>query len=82
MNNSFPGMGEWELQAIVENHYKMNKSQPSYIPIIGGGDNSTILHYKKNNSIIEDGSLVLVDAGCEIGYASDITRTWPKWYIY
>ena len=78
MNNSFPGMGEWELQAIVENHYKMNKSQPSYIPIIGGGDNSTILHYKKNNSIIEDGSLVLVDAGCEIhGYASDITRTWP-----
>ena len=27
---------------------------------------------------INDGYLVLVDAGCEIsGYASDITRTWP-----
>lgn len=78
MKKSYSGIGEWELQAIIEHHYKINKSQPSYLPIIGGGDNSTILHYKKNNSIIQDGSLVLVDAGCEIhGYASDITRTWP-----
>ena len=78
MKKSYSGIGEWELQAIIEHHYKINKSQPSYFPIIGGGDNSTILHYKKNNSIIQDGSLVLVDAGCEIhGYASDITRTWP-----
>ena len=78
MKKSYSGIGEWELQAIVENHYKMNKSNASYIPIIGGGDNSTILHFKNNNSPIVDGSLVLVDAGCEInGYASDITRTWP-----
>ena len=78
MKKSYSGIGEWELQAIVENHYKMNKSNASYIPIIGGGDNYTILHFKNNNSPIVDGSLVLVDAGCEInGYASDITRTWP-----
>ena len=78
MKKSYSGMGEWELQAIIEQFYKMNKSQTSYIPIIGGGDNSTILHYKKNNSVIDEESLVLVDAGCEInGYASDITRTWP-----
>ena len=56
----------------------MNQSTPSYSSIVAGGDNATILHYHKNNSIIKSGELVLIDAGCEInGYASDITRTWP-----
>lgn len=37
-----------------------------------------MLHYNANNRRIEDGDLVLIDAGCELdGYASDITRTYP-----
>ena len=36
------------------------------------------LHYINNNRQLEDGDLVLVDAGCEFnGYCADITRTWP-----
>ncbi len=51
---------------------------PSYPSIVGAGNNATILHYHANNCKINNGDLVLVDAGCEYkGYASDITRTYP-----
>ena len=75
---TYSGIGEWEIQSIIEAHFSTNQSIPSYNSIVGGGDNATILHYNSNNMKINDGDLVLVDAGCEIsGYASDITRTWP-----
>ena len=78
MRNSYPGIGEWNIQAMVEGHFLNSESHWSFPSIVGGGDNGTILHYKNNDSIVEDGYLVLVDAGCEVnGYASDITRTWP-----
>ena len=45
---------------------------------MGGGKNACILHYISNDSILNDGDLVLIDAGCELSYyASDITRTFP-----
>ena len=78
MRATYSGIGEWQLQAVIEGHFTSNKSQWSYPSIIGGGDNATILHYNENSADISDGELVLVDAGCEVeGYASDITRTWP-----
>ncbi|DAC30169.1 MAG TPA: M24 family metallopeptidase, partial [Candidatus Poseidoniales archaeon] len=78
MGISRPGIGEWEIQASIEGHFTMNRSTNSYNPIVGGGDNSTILHYSTNLETIGENELVLVDAGCEVnGYASDITRTWP-----
>lgn len=78
MRNSRPGMGEWEIQSLVEGHFMSSQSQWSFPSIVGGGDNATVLHYKNNDQVIRSGDLVLVDAGCEVsGYASDITRTWP-----
>jgi len=78
MKKSFSGIGEWEIQSIIEAYFSSRKSGVSYGSIVGGGDNATILHYHSNNSVIKDGDLVLVDAGSEVeGYASDITRTWP-----
>ncbi|MAR25077.1 MAG: Xaa-Pro aminopeptidase [Euryarchaeota archaeon] len=75
---SRPGIGEWEIQASIEGHFTMCRSTNSYNPIVGGGDNSTILHYSTNSETIGGDEMVLVDAGCEVnGYASDITRTWP-----
>ncbi len=75
---SRPGIGEWEIQASIEAHFTRSKTTNSYNPIVGGGDNSTILHYNSNSERIGLNELVLVDAGCEFnGYASDITRTWP-----
>ncbi len=78
MRNAYSGIGEHQLQAIVEGCFKHNGSQWSYPSIVGGGDNATILHYHNNDTEITDGKLILIDAGCEVnGYASDITRTWP-----
>ncbi len=78
MRATFVGIGEWQVQAAVEGHFLTTGSQWSYPSIVGGGDNATILHYHANNQVIDDGDMVLVDAGCEVdGYASDITRTWP-----
>ena len=49
-----------------------------YIPVIAGGPRATTLHYIRNNQIIKNGELVLMDAGCQFNeYVSDITRTWP-----
>lgn len=72
------GMGEWHMQSIIEGCFLFHQSQWAYPSIVGSGDNATILHYGDNNDLMNDGDLVLIDAGCEIdGYASDITRTFP-----
>ena len=74
-----PGMFEYQLEA--EYLYAFNKNgarSPAYNSIVGGGNNSCILHYVENNAELKDGDLVLVDAGCEYQYyASDVTRTFP-----
>jgi Xaa-Pro aminopeptidase len=37
-----------------------------------------VLHYRANDCELQDGDLLLIDAGCEYdSYASDITRTFP-----
>lgn len=73
-----PGMYEYNLNAEFMHCLINHNSQPSYLPIIGGGDNACILHYVNNNQELKDGDLVLIDAGAESGYyASDITRTFP-----
>ena len=78
MKSGCSGISECHLQSIIEGYFISNKSHWAYPSIVGGGDNATILHYNQNLDDINDGELVLIDAGCEIdGYASDITRTWP-----
>jgi Xaa-Pro aminopeptidase len=74
-----PGMMEYQLQAEIEHECMMAGSlRPAYTAIVGGGKNGCILHYIENNKKLNDGDLVLIDAGCEIQfYASDITRTFP-----
>ena len=79
MANTKPGVGEWQLEGIIEGLFKYcNTSGIAYPCIIGSGENATILHYTVNDDICDDGEILLIDAGCEYkGYASDITRSWP-----
>ena len=79
MKNAKLGMTEFDLESMYLNEFKKGGSRfPSYNPIVAGGKNACVLHYIDNNKTINDGDMVLVDAGCEYGlYASDITRTFP-----
>ena len=74
-----PGMKEYEVEAMIEAIFrKQGASGPSYTSIVGAGSNATVLHYISNQGTLNDGELLLVDAGAEYqGYASDITRTFP-----
>lgn len=49
-----------------------------YDTIAGAGNDACILHYPFADAPLQPGSLMLMDAGAEIGYyTADITRTWP-----
>jgi len=74
-----PGLYEYQLQAEIEHEFAMAGARfPAYGTIVGGGANGCILHYVENSAPLNDGDLVLIDAGCELDYyASDITRTFP-----
>lgn len=73
-----PGMNEHEIEAELLHEFRRRGAVPSYEPIVGGGKNGCVLHYRANNAQLKDGDLLLVDAGAEYEcYASDITRTYP-----
>jgi Xaa-Pro aminopeptidase len=79
MRAARPGLHEYALEAELLYEFRRNGAQyPAYTPIVASGPNACILHYNVNDRIMQDGDLVLIDAGCELdGYASDITRTFP-----
>lgn len=73
-----PGMLEYALEAELLYVFAQNGCQTAYNSIVGGGENACILHYVENNKPLQDGDLVLIDAGAELDhYAADITRTFP-----
>lgn len=79
MQQCHPGMTEYQLEAEITHHFAVNRCrQAAYPSIVGGGDNACVLHYTDNAEVLNDGDLVLIDAGCELDYyAGDITRTFP-----
>jgi len=79
MKAARPGMREYEIEALIEHIFRRHgAAAPAYTSIVGAGANATILHYINNDGTLQDGDLVLVDAGAELeGYAADITRTFP-----
>jgi Xaa-Pro aminopeptidase len=74
-----PGMAEYELEAELTYEFRRRGADAhAYTPIVAGGANACVLHYVSNDKILNDHTLVLIDAGCEVeGYAADITRTFP-----
>lgn len=74
-----PGMGEHEVQAIMESEYRrLGADMPGYSSIVGAGPNSTVLHYPAGKRTLQAGEVVLMDVAAYYeGYSADITRTVP-----
>ena len=78
MRATRPGMNEHEVEAELLHAFRSAGAVPSYEPIVGGGANACVLHYRSNDAELRAGDLLLIDAGAEYEcYASDITRTFP-----
>jgi Xaa-Pro aminopeptidase len=78
MRATRPGMNEHEIEAELLHEFRRHGAVPSYEPIVGGGANACVLHYRANDAELRGGDLLLIDAGAEYEcYASDITRTFP-----
>jgi Xaa-Pro aminopeptidase len=79
MRFTHPGQFEYAVEAeLLHEFCRYGARHPAYTSIVAGGANACTLHYVGNNARLNDGDLLLIDAGCELeGYASDITRTFP-----
>jgi len=79
MERTRPGWFEYQVEAELAHEFLRHGAQAvAYPSIVAGGPNACVLHYRDNNRQLQDGELLLIDAGCEYqGYASDITRTFP-----
>ncbi len=74
-----PNANERQVQATVESAFLQAGAEgPSFASIIGSGPNSTTLHYMRNDRVMRDGEVVVMDIGASYeGYAADVTRTVP-----
>ncbi|MCH7819843.1 MAG: aminopeptidase P N-terminal domain-containing protein [Candidatus Marinimicrobia bacterium] len=79
MKSARPGMGEYEIEAVIEYIYRKHGVQrPGFPSIVAAGSNTTTLHYQTNEMKMKKGDLLLVDIGAEWGYYSaDVSRTYP-----
>lgn len=79
MQTTRPNRFEYEIESEILHEFNRHCARfPSYNSIVAGGNNACILHYTENDRPLNDGNLVLIDAGCEFAmYAGDITRTFP-----
>lgn len=79
MRASHAGCFEYQLESVITSYCGSQGARfQAYTPIVAGGANACVLHYIDNDKPINEGDLVLIDAGCELdNYASDITRTFP-----
>ncbi len=73
------GMREYQIEALlIQTFMEHGCRHAAYPSIVGGGVNGCILHYTENADALNEGDLLLVDAGAEQEcYAADITRTYP-----
>lgn len=79
LNAVKPGMLEYELEAELTYEFiRKGARGHAFMPIIAVGGNACALHYNTNDSICNDGDMILMDFGvCYANYNSDTTRCFP-----
>lgn len=73
------GISERQIQIELEAEMmRYGAHEMGYGTIVGAGDHAAILHFEPSARVVEDGDLVLIDAGGSVfGYTADVTRTYP-----
>jgi intermediate cleaving peptidase 55 len=64
MSQTKPGLTEHQISALL--NYEVSRrgaNSLAYVPVVAGGANALTLHYVRNDDILKDGDLLLVDAG-------------------
>ena len=70
---------EKQLDAFLRYRFVANGCDTiAFEPVVAGGRNAMGIHYIRNDDVLHEDQLVLVDGGGKYaGYIADITRTWP-----
>ena len=73
-----PGMTERQVQALIEQHFLEHGARgAAYSSIVAGGDNACVLHYIDNRDTLQEGDLLLIDAGClQQRHHAHLPRRW------
>lgn len=75
------GKLSYEYEAVAIFHQSLQSQglmETAYPSIVASGPNACVLHYTQSNRKFLPNDLLLIDAGAEyLGYAADITRTYP-----
>ena len=73
------GLVERQLAAVASYiYYTHGATGEGYSQIIAAGNNMQFGHYSRNDSMLADGDIVLMDSAPDYGYyTSDIGRIWP-----
>jgi len=62
-----PGLREFQLQSVVDHTYKMAGAQfQGFSTILAWGPNTTVLHDTRNDQVMGDSRLVLIDRRCSL----------------
>lgn len=79
MKQTRAGMYEYQLGAIADKLFIENGARGAgYRPIIAAGRNIWMMHYYRNNCLLEEGEWVLMDYAPDLcNYTNDIGRMWP-----
>lgn len=67
------------LEGAFNSNAREEGNDVGYGSIIASGSHAPILHWMRNNGTVNQGDLLLIDAGVEVNslYTADITRTFP-----
>lgn len=73
-----PGLNERQVEAEYAHEFISRGGKFAYSPIVASGEHACALHYVRNDAVLQDGDLLLMDVGAALGnYNSDMTRTIP-----
>ena len=71
-----PGLTERDIKTEILNQFALKDLAPSFNPIVASGSNNSRPHYNKDDRVITEKDVIILDFGCRVdGFCSDTSRT-------